>query len=553
MRLFKRKGRTISALVLTVGMVMAVASGCTNTSAPNSEKESASGNGDTEKTAIPTKGGTIRIAIPEEPDTLDVQQSAMSMTDKISRFFGSNLVTMDPDTKELKPSLAENYTVSEDGQSITFKLRSGITFHDGTPLNAMAYKDTFDRLLDPKTMAKGIAQQLNVIESVSVTDDQTFVVHLKEPFAPFLYYLSTNAGQALSMEAVKKYGADYGRNPVGVGPWQFEEWKTGEAISFVRNDGFQWADPFYENQGPARADKLQFKIIKDKQTTIAALESGSVDIAPFVEAKDVKKLRNHPDYYVVEEVKSGLGLFVSLNTESELLVDLKVRKALNLAINKEAIIQAQLQGEGVVADGPLSPSVFGYDQAVEAYGYTYDLVEAQELLAAAGWTKNASGHLEKGGKELALRLLTDNTYSKAAQLIQAMLGEVGIDVQIETMDFATLLEKGANGDFDLALMGYTYEDPDILYLLLHSSQISGLNLSRVQDSELDALLAKGRKTIDSSERKKIYADAQKRIVEQAYWIPVYADKQFHIVNKKVQGVKVSAGLWYMHDSWVAGK
>lgn len=238
-------------------------------------------------------------------------------------------MVMDPYTFELKPNLAESYTISKDGKTWTFKLRPGVKFHDGTPLTASSIKQSMERAMDPKTASPLTGQELASIQSISAPDDSTLIFQLKQSSAPLLSALTYGGyHQPLSMEAVKKYGNNYGRNPVGVGPWKFESWKTGESITLKRNDDYQWAPPFVENKGPVRPDRLVIKFIKDNQTLMAALDSGTIDIAN-VPAKDVKKYKNDKKFTVVEGTQP-VENFIGMNMENEILQDLNVRKALNL-------------------------------------------------------------------------------------------------------------------------------------------------------------------------------------------------------------------------------
>ncbi len=520
--------------------------GCSSTTAP---ADTGKPGGEMEKHAEPKRGGTITIGVTEEPDTLDAQKTNMNVSNLITGLLGGSLLSMDSKTLEIKPYLAESYVISEDGKTWTFTIRSGVTFHDGTPLTAASFKMTFERALAPETASTSTGEVLTAIQSVSAPDDKTLILHLKEPSATLLSYLAQpGVTQPLSMEALAKYGKEYGRNPVGVGPWKFESWKTGESITLVRNDAYRWADPFAENQGPPRADKLVFKFIKDAQTTLAALESGTIDLAS-VAGKDAKQYQNSGKFTVLEAMSLGVS-FVQMNLENEILQDVNVRRALNMAINKAAIIQADLQGEGVSAHGPLPREMFGYDPAVEEYDYKYSPEEAKKLLEAAGWQMSSQGIREKAGKPLRLNLLTAMS-SQAVPLIQSMLKEVGVDVKVQHAEFATVLDASAKGQFDLNILAYTEVDPDVLYLFMHSSQIGSLNHSHINNPQLDALLEKGRTTVDRGERKKIYADIQKIAVDQAYWIPYAEEKKLLVVNKRLQGVKLDpiAGI-QLGDSWV---
>lgn len=554
MRRVNWKIRT-GAFVVTVSMLMSLVIGCGSqtTSGDNIGRQpNQSSNPTPPGNVVPKKGGTITVALKSEPDTLDVHKSSgLTVVDEIGSFIGGALVTIDPVSGEVKPSLAESYTISPDGKTWTFKIRSGVTFHDGTKLTAKSFTLTYERLLDPQTGSKSTQFLVESIKSIRAPDDQTLILELKEPNAPQLLNLAfTGWMQPMSMDAIAKYGNEYGRNPVGVGPWKFASWEPGESISFVRNDAYQWGDATLQNQGPPRADKLVIKFIADQQTRMAALESGSIDVVKDVPAKDAVRFRNNPKYQLIEQLNRGMGFDLIMNMNSEALQDIQVRKAINLAVNKEAMIRAAINGEGIVAHSMLPPTILGYDKAAESYDYQYNPGEAKKLLDEAGWKVNGEGIREKNGKILALTLLSTITFGKESQLLQSMLGELGIKLSIKTLEAAAVARAAVNGEFDLFTDSYTYMDPDILYICFHSSQIGGYNYARLKDEKLDELVAKGRATIDPEARKNIYADAQKYMSEQAYVVPIYVDKQFTVINSRVKGVKKVNEYLIFNDSWV---
>jgi len=499
----------------------------------------------------PKTGGKITLSFAEEPDTLDLQKTGMVVANRIGVSLGGALLTVDPETQEIKPHLAESYEISEDGKTITLTLQSGITFHDGTALTAQAYKDTFDRALNPETGAVVTGSYLSDVKAVTAPDELTLVIELEKSSAPFLLNLASSGYlQPLSMAAIEQQGENYGKNPVGVGPWKFNKWETGQSVLLSRNEEYKWSEYYYENKGSAFPDELEVKFIKDYQTRLAALDTGSVDIVYSVEAKDVQRYRDNDKFEVRELERQGIGLFLEMNSENEKLQDPNLRKALNMAIDKEIVIQATLNGEGVAANGPLPPNIFGYDPEVENYGYKYNQEEAIQLLESSGWSKNSKGIMEKNGEELSLELMISADANQRAQVIQAMVKEIGINIEIQSVESATLIEKAGDGDFELAFLGYSYNDPDILYLLFHSSQIGGLNHARVNNKELDVLLEEGKAEMDLEKRKEIYINAQKIIVEEAYWAPIYTEKIFHVINKRIQGVKNSSTDLLLFDAWV---
>ncbi|MEJ8544401.1 ABC transporter substrate-binding protein [Brevibacillus borstelensis] len=530
---------------LTSGMI-----GCSsNAVSPASPNDSAKT--DNGQDAVPKQGGTIRIGIPDEPDSLDAHKAGMSVSDEVLALLGGALVYQDPQSADVQPYLAQSYSISPDGKTWTFKIRPGVAFHDGTPLTASAFKQTYERAVAKETASKIAGGLLTAVKTISAPDEETLIFELNQPSAPLLLSL-TDPGfmQPLSPEAIQKAGDRSSRNPVGVGPWKFESWSPGESIKLIRNDSFHWPEPIAENQGPVRPESLELKIIKDRQTRLAALESGSIDIAKGVSAKDAKRFRENDKFYVLEQTSPAIGLFIEMNLRNDIFQDRAVRQALNMAVNKEAIIKAVLQGEGVAAHGPVPPTLFGFDTTIEQYAYRYNLEEAKKLLEGAGWIANEAGIREKNGKTLSFTLLSTERWSKDVQLIQQMLREIGVELKINKMDYAALLEKAAQGDFDMTAMSYTHVDPDVVFYFAHSSQIGSFNHSRIRDQELDILLEKGQTTVDNVERKKIYVDVQKRMVEQGYWIPVYIEKEFFVINKRVKNVKLLNNSLYYQDSWV---
>lgn len=552
-----RSRKAFSSLgILLLSAVVAV--GCTSKGAGESEAtgtNSASPNA-SEAAASAQPGGTIRIGIMEEADTLDIHKSVMNLASQIGIQIGGSLLSLNPATNELEPYLADSYTVSEDGKTLTFKIREGVAFHDGTPLTAKSFKDTFERIMNPETGATTAASFIRGVKSVSAPDDRTLIIEMETPSATLLTNLTDMPFlQPLSMSAIEAAGADYGRNPVGVGPWKFDKWVPGQSILLSRNDAYNWGPSFYERKGKVYPDQVEYKFFTDMQTMMAALDTGSIDIAYKVDTSDAKRYRDNPNYTLVEADMQGLGLFIEMNLENDTLKDVQVRKAINKAINKDAIIQAVLNGEGSPAYGPLPSTIFGYDPEVEKYGYSYDANGAAQMLESSGWKKNSGGIMEKDGKPLQLELAITNQDSQAAQMVQAMLKEIGIELKIQVWDQATLLQKVSQGEYNMTFLIYGYNDPDILYNFFHSSQIGGLNHVRVRNSDLDKLLAEGGATLDQEKRKQIYAKIQNIIVDEAYWAPIYVPKVIHIANNKIQNVKLqkSTLLLDLYDSWVKPK
>ncbi|MFE8695061.1 ABC transporter substrate-binding protein [Cytobacillus sp. FJAT-53684] len=546
---FKRGYLRIIFYALLI-MLMSLVVGCTSeqTSKQNLDEDQTSDviNDD----GSPKEGGAITVALVSEPDTLDAHKFSNGRACQVLELLGGGLFTFDPETEEYLPYLAEDYTISDDGKTWTFKLRTGINFHDGTPLTADVYKQTFERILNPETQSTLALVGLPPLESVSAPDDETLVLETTEPTASLITALTGCFYQPLSMEAVNKYGNDYGRNPVGIGPWVFQDWETGQSITLVRNEEFQWPAPWSENDGPSYPEKLTFRFIENSQTMLAALDSGSIDIAHDVPALDVEqKYRNNPDFEVLEQPIAGLGLAIWMNMKNEVFQDIEVRQALNMAIHKEAMIQAVFQGAAEIAYGPMSQSVLGYDKAVEEYGYKYSVEEAKQLLDSAGWKENQNGIRERNGEKLSLNLVTRQSYDRQSQLIQEMLSEIGIEVTIQNLEPTAHITAAVAGEYDITLLGYRGADPNSLYGFFHTGE--AFNLPKLSDESLDSLLEKGAETIDLEQRNQIYAEIQKHIVENAYMVPLYTESNFTVINNRVHGVIKYQGEWLrFYDAWI---
>lgn len=545
--------KKMALLFLSVLMIFAVI-GCSSQQSTNKDNETESNESESNKpTGKPQKGGSVTVGVTDEPNSLDPHNTGEAAANIIMGNIGASLVFQNPETKEFEPYLAKEWKTSKDGLTWTFKLRKGVTFHNGKPLTAEDFVKTYKRAKESNQVA---SSNLKEVKSITAPDKYTLVLKLKQPFAPLLQYLSDPGWlQPLPAETLAKKGEQFGRNPVGVGPWKFKEWKNGQSITLVRYENYNWAPEYFKNQGAVYPKELVYKFITETQTKLAALESGTIDIAAEVPANEIKKYKEGDGYNVLERPRNGLGLFTVFNMENSHLENIEVRKAINYAVNKEAMVKSILFGEGEVAYGPLPSSFFGYDPSVEEYAYHYNVEKAKELLESAGYVTGDDGIYQKNGNKLELDLMTkagDTAWTQAATLVQAMLKQVGIKVNVVSRQWGTLLDSATKHQFDMTLMGYTYTDPDVLSLFLRSTEADGgLNLGSVKDTKLDKLLQEGRSTVNQEQRKEVYAKLQKHIVENAYWAPLYTEKQFFVVSERVQNVSLHPLLNLLYqDSWV---
>jgi peptide/nickel transport system substrate-binding protein len=485
-------------------------------------------------------GGKWRIQIAEEPPTMDPQKSAAAVTALIWRYLGDPLVAKNY-KNEYVPGLATEWQVSDDGLTWTFKLRDGVKFHDGTPLNAAAVVQTFKRALDPATKSPIAGSSLGPVASIETTGEMTFALKLKTAFAPFLENL-TDYGRLsiLSPTQLKGSDEDVARKPVSTGPWKFKEWVTADHITLVRNPDYNWG-PSFVHQGPAYLDELTFRIMPEAATAQAAFEAGEIDQVNVAPA-DVKRMKDNKKYQLVSFMRKGVGLFLEFNVTKAPFDDLTVRQAFNYALDKQTIVDVALEGLGRPAYGPLPPSILGYWDGIVNYAPHYDKAKAAELLDKAGWTLNkTTGVREKDGKPFTFTLYSQptDTWKASAQLVQSQLKELGIAMDIQSFEFGTLLTKLKAGEQQAGFMGYTYTTADIFDIWFHSKNIgTGLTLSRNSEPELDKMIEESQKTIDWNKRFEIYKNIQTHIVDRALWVPLWINDTYFGLQARVMDAKV---------------
>ncbi len=488
--------------------------------------------------AQPRVGGELVLVSTEEPDTLDAQKTATAATGALMRYLGDTLVT-----KDLKgnytPGLAKSWTVSRDGLTWTFPLKENVKFHDGTPLNAQAVKASIERAVAPETKSPIAGALFGPVASVQVEGNFTVIIKLKESFAPFLDNLTDPRAMIVSTQAAQQLGDRFGRSPVGTGPFKFQEWRSADRIVFVRNPDYQWG-PGHVHAGPPYIERLVLRIMPESAAQVAAFERGELSIlaAP---PTDVKRLQATNKYQAFSFLRKGVGLFLEFNVTREPFSDLRVRRAFNYAIEKKSVLEIALEGLGEVAYGPLPPSIWGYWDGITTYAPGYDPGQAKRLLAEAGWQPGQGGVLQKDGKPFAFTLFLApiDTWRRSAQIVQAQLRAYGIQMDIQTLEFGTLLAKFRAGEQQTGFMGYTYTSPDIVQLWFHSSNIgTGLAHSHFKDAALDKMIEASRTEVDQQKRLATYRDIQKYIVDKALWVPLWTNINYVFVQPNVQGAKI---------------
>lgn len=486
----------------------------------------------------PKVGGTLVVALSREPDTLDVHKTTLA--NDVMDHVGASLVARDPATGQYVGYLADSWTTSQDGLTWTFTLKRGVKFHDGTPFTAHDFEWTIGRV----SQASG--DIIPMIESAEAVDDQTLRLQLRQPYFPLLYTLSLRSyAQPLPRAAVEHLGDRFGRQPVGIGPFRFKEWNTGERIVLERNADYNWRPAFI--QGGPYLDFVEFRIIPEYAISLAGLETSEIDYGP-LEPRDVSRLKSLAGIQVLETVQAGMSPVVHLNAGRPPFDDVRVRRAVNLAVDRQGLIQVVARDSAVEQRGPLSPSVAGYWPGVEEIGYRYDAAQAKALLKEAGYALGSDGVLEKEGRPLKVNLQVQPVewMVKVAEVLQQQYKSVGIAIEIMTVEPGLSMINLGVGNYDMSVQSQLYGEADMLVVLFGGARIGGFNVARVEDPDLDAALAATRSALDPGKRQEAANAAQRRIVEQALLVPLYAPKRFTAVSSRVKGLvqsTVTGDLW----------
>jgi peptide/nickel transport system substrate-binding protein len=489
----------------------------------------------------PKRGGELVVGTQADVTTLDPHYTGDIPSGMVEFHMYETLIHLDR-LGNRSPALAESWSWSGDGLSLTLKLRGGVTFHDGAPFDAAAVKANFDRILDPE--AKTLARSLfATVARVETPDARTVILQLKEPTGAMIANLTSNRAAMVSPEAIKKHGKELARNVAGTGPFILEEWRPKERLAIRAYDKY-WG-------GRPPLDRIVFRPIPNTAARLAALEAGDVGLAAPVLPQDVERLGKNPVLEVIA-VHGGDNLQMPLVMLEKPLSDRRVRQALNHAVDKESIAKVIYRGYAkALTDAPLAPATWGY-QAVGSY-YPFDRGKARALLKEAGY--------EAGFKLKAIapdgRYVNDR---QTAEAVASFLKQVGVEVELQTLEWGTYVGKLLNSrqdkiDFQAAMITFATAsmDADQGMVIYRGDNWppNGFNFSFYKSPDVDRALARGRSAIDPQDRLAAYKEAQRLVMEEAPAIFLVAYQYIAAVNKRVKNAWVMPiGAVMVKDAWL---
>jgi peptide/nickel transport system substrate-binding protein len=490
------------------------------------------------ESADPTPGGTLVIALDQEPPTLDPHASPSAVTYQIIASVTESLLYHGRDGK-LVPWLAESWAPSADGRSVTFKLRRDVKFHDGTPFNAAAVKFNFDRIVDPNYKAGGSRAQLAGYAESTVLDEYTVRVSFQAPNAPFVTYAAAGTLSLVSPKAAREMGDRFHTQPVGTGAFMVKEYVAKDRATIVRNPAYTRKAPWSDRAGPAYLDAIVWKFVPEAGTRVTTLESGETQGIYLVPAQALPRLEKDQNMRVEKMPWPGAPRIWMLNVTKPPLDDLRVRQAVNYAVDKEAFLATVYKGTAVRAAAPLTAVML--DEPSVRQAYPFDPAKAKALLGEAGWQPGGDGIRQKAGQRLELVLNAIEYGGGAdptAQLIQASLRDVGIDLKIKAQARPPFYEDNYRCATHGPVMFFRATDPDALFSLFHSSLVGqNFNWACYKSAKADQLLEQGRRESDPAKRRAVYVQLTRLLLDDAASVPLVDELAVWAFRSTVQGTK----------------
>jgi ABC-type transport system substrate-binding protein len=484
-------------------------------------------------------GGTITVTYKDDVATLDPAIGYDWQNWSMIKSLFDGLMDYVPGTTTLRPGLAESYALSEDGLTYAFKLRPGVKFHNGREMTAEDVKYSLDRVTNPATQSPGAgffgsiagfdAAGEGGLSGVKVIDPLTVEITLSRPDATFLHVMALNFASVVPKEAVDAAGDDFGKQPVGTGAYKLAEWTLGQRLVFEKN-----AD--YWRAGVPYLDSIVFEVGQEPVVALLRLQNGEVDV-PGDGIPPAKFQEVMADPAQAERVVVGGQLhtgYITLNVTTPPFDKVEVRKAVNMAINKDRIVQI-INGRAVPATQPLPPSMPGYTAGYA--GFAYDVEGAKKLLADAGLAE---------GFETDLYVMNTDPNPRIAQAIQQDLAAIGIKANIQSLAQANVIEAGGAGTAPMIWSGgmawiADFPDPSNFYgpILGCSGAVEGgWNWSKFCDAALDAKATEADSMADPAkvaDRMALWSDVYMGVMEQAPWVPVFNEERYTMKSPRMGG------------------
>ncbi|MFL9711466.1 peptide-binding protein [Methylobacillus sp. Pita1] len=497
----------------------------------------------------PENGGTMIDATRGEPSGLITMIAGEAAASAVAQNIFSSLLRYDRNL-EFEGELAESWQISPDQKVITFKLKPNLKWADGKPLTSADVLFTWKLITDDKTRTP-YASDYKLVTKAETPDARTFRVSYAEPYAP-----AVNSWAGLDilpkhlLEGKDINNTPFARNPVGSHYYKLEKWRPGEQISLVSNP--------LSTQGIPRIERLVSRFIPDEASQFLELMANNIDTMALSPVQYARIFPARPELQKKFSLYKELGnsyTYLGFNLKRKPFNDVRVRKAINYAINKQELIDGVLLGMGEPVASPYKPGTRWSNPNLKPY--SYDPAKARALLEEAGFKKNRNGILERNGKPLSFEILTNQNKQRemSAVLIQRRLKEIGIDVQIRVLEWASFIGRFIKtGDFDVVLLGWQLAvDPD-QYAIWHSSQQAPgqFNFIGYKNQRVDRLLERGRMELNPDKRMSTYHEFAEILLEDSPIVYLFAGYGLQAMHKRIKGIDnpaPPAGIGHNSQDW----
>ncbi|MBQ6934068.1 MAG: hypothetical protein IJN37_06740 [Clostridia bacterium] len=523
-----KKSRLL-ALTLVMAMMFAMLAGCgakeeATTAAPAGDTTTAAGSNEP---AAPADNARKDIVIAKASDVVGLDPHDVNDTSSAAalRHIYNSLLVRKTETGELQPCLAEEYEVVDD-LTYKFKLREGVKFHNGNDFNAEDVKFSLERA---KEMPK-VKFMAEMIDTVEIVDDYNVVVKTLYPCAPFLANLSGNQTSIIDKETFEQYekeGKSYSEFPVGTGVMKLKDWHVNDSCTMERWDGF-WGEI-------AVADTVTFKVVPEESSRTIALQSGDVDMIDEVPPVDIDRVLEDDSIKTIENVSSSMT-YVGWNMTKKPFDDVRVRKALAHATNKQDIIDVVIEGKGIEINTAWSALGDFHDN--EIFKYEYDMEKAKALMAEAGYPDGFKANIA----------LNSDERSRVAQVLQTQWADLGVELEITLMEWGAYLEHISGKSHDLFVLGWSMSyDPASTALALFHTESGGATGNRgwYSNPEMDKLIDEGAQLIDG-DREPIYREIQRLVMDDMVFMPLYSKQCIVAMAKGLEGIRINPAGSHMY-------
>ncbi|WOQ18525.1 ABC transporter substrate-binding protein [Raineyella sp. W15-4] len=500
--------------------------------------------------AHPVAGGTLRYGLSQAPTCADPAQSGTNQTIYVTRTVVDSLTDQNPKTGEIVPWLAESWTVSPDAKTFTFKLRPGVTFSDGSALDAQAVKANFDAITSTlKAKAPLASSYLAGYQGSTAVDAQTVEIRFDRPNAQFLQATSTSQLGIVSAADTAKSAEDRCATVVGSGPFVYDSYVQEKSASVVRRAGYNWASSAVHHTGEAYLDRIDFTVVPESGVRAGSVASGQLDAGSDALTQDAPVIQGAGGR-ILSVSNPGVPFGFQPNVQRGPLQDPAVRQALISAVNRQELVDTVVGADFKPATSSLASSTPGY-RAVAAV--TYDPDRSRKILDQAGWVPGADGIRVKDGQRLTFSVSFTSVFAgnqAILELVQQQFKAVGVDLQLKLQTTAENTAAQNAKDFDAVYYNSTRADGDILRTTFGVTQGRNFN-NRTAPTQLDETLVNQQTATDATERNADLATAQQQVIDEGLWIPTIELSQAIGAAGKVKDLSFDASSRLtFYDTWL---